>query len=210
MEPSELQLRSHLIKSAEQIGAFIRRRIPADLRSVLSYEDVRQEVWIKAHQKLPAPLLGDDQAVLRWLSVVARRKLMHAAAKAYAKKRGGDFRRVIDDYPQTSCVGFLGRFVDEGCRTPSSEQAVGEASRAVRLALSSLPDDQLRVVCMRYFEGRSRAEIGKRIGKSQPAVNSLLHRGMISLRSSLGDAGRFFSGEFSQEEGATVKGSDKP
>lgn len=210
MSPEELQLHSQLLKNAEQIDKLIRRRIPANLRSHLSHEDVRQEVWVAAHKKLPRQLLGDEQAVLRWLVVVSRRKLNHAAARAYAKKRGGNFRRVVDDYSESSCVGFLGRFADETGRTPSSQQAALEGSRAVRVALASLPDGQLQAVCMRHFEGRSREEIAARLGRSKPAVNSLLDRGMQSLRSSLGDPSRYFSDAWAPATSADPVMTAKP
>lgn len=192
--PEELQLRAQLLRCAEQIDTFIRRRIPANLQSILSHEDIRQEVWVVAHRKMPHHLLGDNDAALRWLCCVSRRKLNHAAARAYARKRGGDFRRIVNDYSETSCISFLARFADESRRTPSSEQAAAEGSRAVRAALATLPDEQLRAICLRHFEGRSLSEIAARFGKSKAAVNSLLNRGMTHLRASLGGAGLYFSG----------------
>jgi RNA polymerase sigma-70 factor, ECF subfamily len=194
MDPTDYQIQIQLIRSADRLSEFIRRRIPASLRSVISPDDLLQEVWVAAHRRLPRDLVGNEDAMFRWLLVVSRRKLVNAAAREYSKKRGGDFRRVIDDYPHSSCAEFLARFADQNGRTPSSEGASLEAAREVRAALAKLPHDQLRVVCMRHFEGRTHSEIASRLGRSRSAINSLLHRGINNLRSELGDANRFFSG----------------
>jgi len=208
METQEFQLQTQLLRWSDSLSTFIRRRVPRKLRAAISTDEVRQEVWIIAHRQLPRHLVGDDHAVLRWLVVVARRTLGHAIARACCKKRGSDFRRVINDYPNTSCVDLLGRLRDEKCRTPSRENAAEEAAHEVRVALATLPDEQLHAICMRHFEGRSHDEIAKTLGKSRSAVNSLLHRGMGNLRKVLGDGSRFFSDDWVVRGGVTQQRSN--
>jgi RNA polymerase sigma factor (sigma-70 family) len=78
-------------------------------------------------------------------------------------------------------------------RTPSREVSVKEATHAVRIALSSLPEKRRQAIWMRHIEGKSLAEIAQAMRKTNPAVNSLLFNGLRQLRRRLGCADRFFS-----------------
>ena len=56
---------------------------------------------------------------------------------------------------------------------------------ALRLALSELPEDQRTVVVLRFVLGMSADEIGERLGRSEPAVHALQHKGRRQMREEL-------------------------
>ena len=49
-------------------------------------------------------------------------------------------------------------------------------------AIQHLTDEQQQVILLKFVEGHSNAEVGRRIGKSEGAVKSLQHRALASLR----------------------------
>lgn len=49
-------------------------------------------------------------------------------------------------------------------------------------ALQHLTDEQQQVILLKFVEGHSNAEVGRRIGKSEGAVKSLQHRALAALR----------------------------
>ena len=67
----------------------------------------------------------------------------------------------------------------------SREDDAPERLDALRQALSTLPADQRMVVVMRFVLGMSAGEIGERLGRSEPAVHALQHKGRRRMREQL-------------------------
>jgi RNA polymerase sigma-70 factor (ECF subfamily) len=57
-----------------------------------------------------------------------------------------------------------------------------ERSRTLREALLRLPEEQRRVVMMRHVAGMTPSEIAKQLGRSEPSIHGLHHRGRASLK----------------------------
>jgi RNA polymerase sigma-70 factor (ECF subfamily) len=57
----------------------------------------------------------------------------------------------------------------------------------LRDALASLPEDQRQVVVMRHLVGLSPGEIAGRLGRTEPSIHGLHHRGRGALRSALNE-----------------------
>ena len=60
-----------------------------------------------------------------------------------------------------------------------------DVARAIREAISRLPSDQGRVVCMKLIEGCSFSEIASFVGATEPAVKMRFQRGLRALREDL-------------------------
>lgn len=60
-----------------------------------------------------------------------------------------------------------------------------QTSLGLREALESLPEDQREVLVLRHLVGLSPGEIAGRLGKTEPSVHGLHHRGRGTLRSAL-------------------------
>jgi RNA polymerase sigma-70 factor (ECF subfamily) len=57
----------------------------------------------------------------------------------------------------------------------------------LREALEVLPDEQREVVVLRHLVGLSPGEIAGRLGKTEPAIHGLHHRGRGALRTNLAE-----------------------
>ena len=64
-----------------------------------------------------------------------------------------------------------------------------DRSRELRLALADLPDEQRDVIVLRHLVGLSPTEIAGRMGKTEPSVHGLHHRGRVALRNALVERG---------------------
>jgi RNA polymerase sigma-70 factor (ECF subfamily) len=60
-----------------------------------------------------------------------------------------------------------------------------QTSLGLREALQSLPEDQREVLVLRHLVGLSPGEIAGRLGKTEPAIHGLHHRGRGALRQGL-------------------------
>lgn len=72
-------------------------------------------------------------------------------------------------------------------RTPDSTVGpiAAESSRTILEAMQRLPEDQRRVVMMRHVVGMTPSEIAKRLGRSEPSIHGLHHRGRATLQENL-------------------------
>ncbi len=181
-------LQKVLLEHANALHAYVQRRIPRRHQDVLSVDDVLQEVWIAASQRMPPDLRDPGN----WLTAVANSKLVDALRTVEAVKRGGGKAVLSTQAPRASLDDLVTRLCTGG-RTPSRELSSREARGAVRAALAELSPEHREVICLRYLEGLGHDEIARVTQRSRSAVNSLLFRALRELHQKMGPATRFFS-----------------
>ena len=71
--------------------------------------------------------------------------------------------------------------------SPSQQAIQGEREANVARALETLPEGQREAVRLRHLEGRSLAEIARRLDRTEAAAAGLLKRGLAKLRQKLKD-----------------------
>ena len=190
----ELAIHRLLMLHHEAIAAVLRKRIPADLSSVLSAEDVCQDAYAAAVAELGAFQSQGPTSFHNWLLTIAERKLIDAIRAHRAVKRGGGRRAV--NLPLTDNASSMVTILEQVAiheRTPSRSVADHELASAVQAGLDRLKEDYRTALRCRYFEGLTAAETGARMGRSEGAVLKLCERGLRHLADQIGDASRFFS-----------------
>ncbi len=73
---------------------------------------------------------------------------------------------------------------------PEASLEQNEAIARVRAAVSALAPERQRLIALKYVEGRSNAEIGHMMGRTEGAIKALHHRTLKELHTLLGDADR--------------------
>ena len=137
------------------VYAFVVRRV----RNREVAEDLTSEVFHKALANLHR---------FEWRGVPFGAWLLKIAANAIADQAKRSQRELsVDDPPEIST-------------RPRMEQAQ-DLARLFRL-VSELPDDQRRVMVMRFAEEKSIREAAQQLGKSEGAVKQLQFRGLENLR----------------------------
>jgi RNA polymerase sigma factor (sigma-70 family) len=190
---TEEGLQERLITRSSRLHWQVARKIPPCFKSVVSVDDILQEVWIAAFRGLPSFRANRPDAFDRWVTTLVERKVVDACRAARALKRGGDRRAVQNNRSLLSSFVDVFDRVTSGGQTPSRDASAKEAALMVRIALGSLPDDRRRAIWMRHIEGRPLAEIAEEMQKTNAAVHSLLFNGLRQLRRRLGRAAKFFS-----------------
>ena len=139
-----------------------------------------------------APRFDGPAQFYGWLEQVVRNELRQAARHARQRKRdvgreagcgaaAGPAGRGFAD----TCTDLLNRLSASGT-SPSSAFSRQEAVGAVLAGLARLSDDQRAVVRLRFLEDVPAAEIARQLGKSEPAIHMLCHRGLKALREKMG------------------------
>jgi RNA polymerase sigma-70 factor (ECF subfamily) len=143
----------------ERVYAFVARRV-GDRDAA---EDVTSEVFHKALANLQR---------FEWRGVPFAAWLLRIAANAIADRAPRTGRELgVDDPPE------LG--VDATADVDLEE--VEHRARLFRL-VDGLPEDQRRVITMRFAEEKSVREIAEALGRSEGAVKQLQFRGLQNLR----------------------------
>lgn len=173
----------------------IERRLPADLRSVFSAEDVLQESLTDAYSTFstfrpiasaPSPL----DAVYSWLTTIADHRLIDLVRYHRAQKRGPG--QTLQPRPglSMSMVALVDLLAIDS-HTPSRSYSDHELEEAIRSAVTRLTPDHQAAIQMRYFEGLSIAQIAARMNRSEHAVHNLTSRAVGNLRECLDSILRF-------------------
>jgi RNA polymerase sigma-70 factor (ECF subfamily) len=131
------------------------------LRDEHEAEDVTQHVFAKLMTVLPK---YEPRAVpfSAWIMRVAR----NVAMDHMRQRRAIPVEEVRQE--------------QEGIDDPLRKHALTEA-------LASLPEDQRQVLVLRHLVGLTPGEIAERLGKTEPSIHGLHHRGRGALRSALED-----------------------
>jgi len=145
---------------ADAIFSYLSRRLFPREEVV---EDLTQEVFLNALESLPA--FRGDSSLRSWLIGIARHK-------------------VQDYYRQRLREVALDEFEIEPSGEPFDVDWIQEAQLAdrVRSVLSGLPDAYRHALLWKYWEKCSAAEMGRRIGKTEKAVERLLARSREHFR----------------------------
>ena len=191
--PDNVTLQRLLLDHEASLRCFINKRLGNDLRSILSPDDVLQEVWITVFKTISSFRLNGQDSFEIWLKSVATRTAINMAKSARRLKRGGGVRALPgEDDPCSSCLTLFDRVAGKG-RSPSREVSSLEAAKAIRNVLVQLPEERRLAVTMRFLEGKSFGEIAKATGKTKLAVRSIIYRSLRQMRARLGSSRRYFS-----------------
>lgn len=154
----------------ELVYAYVARRAPDRATA----EDLTSEVFRKA--------LGNIDR-FKWTGAPFGAWLLRIAANLIADRAKRDSREVTTDEP--SNLGQTQR--NEAGNSESQQALVEHAERrawVIRM-VDELPEDQRRVVRMRFAEEKSINEIATELGRSEGAVKQLQFRAFQNLRAKL-------------------------
>jgi RNA polymerase sigma-70 factor (ECF subfamily) len=133
------------------------------LREKVESVDVLQDAYLTAHRDFASFTYTDDSAFLRWLCRIIDHRIRDLGDHFGAQKRQPA------ELPQSAPTG------------PATALDRAEHRAKVAAALDGLSDDHRQVLLLRYFEGLSAEEAGKRMGRSAGAVRKLTARALSEL-----------------------------
>jgi RNA polymerase sigma-70 factor (ECF subfamily) len=151
-------------KHYAQIYRYLRRKT----RDRDEAEELTQEVFADAAVTLPRMSAPPTSMLALLYSIAGRRFADHARHEPYAAR------------PVS---------LEEAAEVADPAAYGIEIARAIREAITRLPDGQRVVVCMRLIEGCSFQEIARVAGTTEAAVKMRFRRGLEALRRELEEQG---------------------
>jgi RNA polymerase sigma-70 factor (ECF subfamily) len=150
----------------ELVYAYVVRRV----RERAVSEDLTSEVFRKALASLPR---------FKWTGAPFGAWLLRIASNLIADRAKRAGREISAD--ETSIAAAT---VNEPVNSQSQQRMMEEAERRAQLfrLVDALPDDQRRVVAMRFAEEKSISEIAAALNRSEGAIKQLQFRALQDLR----------------------------
>lgn len=148
----------------DDLYAYVRGQCSEDQTA----EDIVAEVFLKAWRSAKSYKAG-SRRFRAWIFAIARNE-----TRDYWRSLSRATSPLTEDLPE-----------------PPQEADESERPGAQRLtarAMSVLTESQREVVVLRYFAGKSHAEIARITGRREGAVRALLHRALRRMRKVLPDA----------------------
>ena len=177
-----LALEQLLLEVRPSLLAYLERKLPVSLRSVVSAEDIAQEALIEACRRIHTFKPTDPQAFDRWITTIARNRLVDLLRAFGAAKRGGG--RVV--VGSQGCVDdsvmllLEAAVVDE--HTPSRSAIRRETLEQLARAMAQLSHDRREVLERRYFKDQPVDDVARAMNRSPAAVLMLCSRAIRELR----------------------------
>jgi RNA polymerase sigma-70 factor (ECF subfamily) len=165
-----------------------RLQLDPRLRAKLDASDVVQQAILQAHEGR-AQFRGSTEAEwLAWLRAILANVLAAAARRFGTEARAVGRERSLEAELERSS-SRLECLLAADQTSPSQRAVRGEELLRLASALEKLPEDQRRVVELRYLKGLPVADVARQMGRTRPAAVGLLYRGLKRLRELLHDRG---------------------
>jgi RNA polymerase sigma-70 factor (ECF subfamily) len=172
----------------------LRRAVAAEVvgrwQRTIDADDVLQQAYVAAFKSIGGCVFAGPGGFYKWLETIALNQLKDLQRRFHRQKRDVGRERSTRSGITASFPNLLARLASPDS-TPSRHLAKTEATAAVMSSLARLTDEQRAVVEMRFLEGRPVAEVAQQLGKTEPAVHMLCHRGLTRLRELLGSLSRY-------------------
>jgi RNA polymerase sigma-70 factor, ECF subfamily len=177
---------ANLERFRDYLRLLARLQLPARLQGKLDPSDLVQQTLLRAYQAL-----GEFRGLsMGELSAWLRRILTHVLANAVRDfsrgRRDVALERSLEAAVEDSSLR-LENWLAVADPTPGEAADRNEQLLTLATALTTLPQDQRDALLLRYYEGMSLAEVAGQLGRTRPAIASLLRRGLAQLRKAFPD-----------------------
>jgi RNA polymerase sigma-70 factor (ECF subfamily) len=154
------------------------------LRGKLDPSDVVQQTMLRAYSALAEVRDARPEVLVAWLRRILARTLADAVKHYERDKRDVGLERSLEADLDRSASGFAAWLAADHTSPSGRAERNEELLRMVE-ALAELPELMREVVVLKHCQGWTLPQIAERIGRSVPAVASLLRRGLEELRNRL-------------------------
>jgi RNA polymerase sigma-70 factor (ECF subfamily) len=163
------------------------------IKTRISPDDLLQEVYLDVARRIDRFEDRGPDSFLNWMQAILNQKLVDARRAAHRQVRDIDREVAVTGAATDSHWNLLDNlYADSG--TPSRAVRREEALSAMLTCIDELSGSHREVIQLRYLEGLSVAEAGRRLGKSEAAVAALTKRALTALHESMDRLGEFTRG----------------
>jgi RNA polymerase sigma-70 factor, ECF subfamily len=180
-------LAEEFARHRERLRRMVCFRLDAVLAGRLDPEDVLQEAWIAATQRVDHLLQHETLSVFVWLRMVVGQTLIDVQRRHLGAKMRDAYRQASFRDAGLSCntsVSLVARLLGS-ITSPSHAAARDETARQLRVAIDSMDALDREILALRHFEELSNSEVAEVLGIQQKAASIRYVRALRRLKSLL-------------------------
>jgi RNA polymerase sigma-70 factor, ECF subfamily len=178
-----------LSRERERLWRIVHFRLAEPLRGRLGPEDVLQEVFVAASQRLPHYAKSPATSPFIWLRMIVNQTLVDLHRQHLGAQMRDAAREVsLDNVPYAQAtsasvaIQLVGAFT-----SPSSAAARADALSLVQAAIEQMDPIDREVLALRHFEELSNSEVAETLGIEQKAASIRYIRALRRLKEILAE-----------------------
>lgn len=175
----------------ERLWRQVNFRLNTRLRGRLDPDDVLQEAYLAAAQRVDRYAADGFESPFLWLRLIVQQTLIdvhrrHVGAQKRDAGREVPMHGRRRGYPQATSISLASQLVGD-FTSPTRAAARGEAMEMVRQAIETMDPMDQEVLALRHFEELTNAEVAEELGIQPKAASIRYVRAVKRLRDILQD-----------------------
>ncbi len=153
------------------------------LKSKVDASDIVQQTMLQAYQARSQFRGSTSSEKAAWLRTILNNVLC-GMARGFSRQRRDISREQSMQAIEKSSIQLANLLSADGS-SPSAAMHRHERADELARGLLKLTTDQRQAIMLKYWHGKTLAEIGEELGKTNEAVAGLIFRGMQKLRTTI-------------------------
>ena len=182
-----------LLDHYDSLHHHISNRISNQLQGLVRADDILQQTFVRAAQRITEFQPQHDGAFRGWLKTIAENLLRDAEKRRRRERRASSQRERSTASEGNRPVGGLDQLA-ANLTTPARRVHRNDSIVRMKAAMQQLPREQREVIRRRYLLGQSLEEVAEALGCSKDAARGLCYRARQRLRAHMGRTSMYFSG----------------
>ena len=164
-----------------RVRRIVRLRMGRDLRRSVDSGDILQDTFFAAIRSFETFEVRDEASLINWLSKLAERQILTAAARYGAGKRDKK-REVLLSEAGSDGEESVPFELEASTHAPLENLSEAEQTTIVENCIHELPDDVRELIILRDYAGASWETVAHDTGRPSAAAARMMHaRALIEL-----------------------------
>jgi RNA polymerase sigma-70 factor (ECF subfamily) len=197
--PDEVTLTSRIIQgdrdalaqlfqmNHDRLWRMVTFRMDPRLHGRIDADDVLQEAWLAAVQRIDHFLVDASRSIFVWFRLITSQTLVdiHRRHLGTQKRNAGVEFSLQSGWSPDSTSMSLSQYLAGKASTPSHAAQREELAVTLRVALESMQETDREVLALRHFEQLTNRETAQILGISEQACSDRYMRAIARLRTAL-------------------------
>lgn len=168
----------------DRLGRMVRFRLDVRMRSRLDPDDLVQEAYLDAVQRLGHYAKVPEMSPFVWLRQIVKQTMIDFHRKHLQAQRRDAEREAGGVFPQGTSASLVGQLMGKWT-SPSQKAMRGETARQLEAAIAEMDPIDQEVLALRHFEELSNGEVAEVLGIHDKAASIRYVRALKRLKETL-------------------------
>lgn len=171
----------------DRLWRLVTFRMDPRLHGRVDADDVLQEAWLSAVQRIDHFLVDASRSIFVWFRLITSQTLVdiHRRHLGTQKRNAGNEFSIDRGWSSSSTSSSLSFHLLDHLTSPSEAALRAEMSQKLNQALSEMKDMDREVLALRHFEQLTNREAAQVLGISEQAASDRYIRALSRLKSAM-------------------------